>query len=267
MLKAAPVPFLLAALLFLAVAVPQSAHAISQYTNITEVDYVANNPLPHRRQAPWTVFHPNPIHGFASSQGVSALAGDGSGLAVHAQADLVPGATQTRSTAIAAIEFEIVDPSTATAAPVDVSFLGKYLVGLYGEVKAWMWRGIADHRGSAGNPVELLFFAGPSTNPDVGIWSVERTLMTRQIYTLELVAVASAYDGFNLSSNAFIDPVISFDGGPGVEMEIQFSPSSTLANPEFVDVPEPRLPVLAAGAVLAWLGVHRGGRRRGRATR
>ena len=227
-----------------------TAYATSVYTHITETDSYTNQPF-HLSGTPLTVNHPNPIHGFASTQGVSALTGNGAGLAAHARVDLVPGANVTRSTAIAAIEFEIVDPSTATQAPIGVSLLGQYLTGVFGKVRVHLWRGIANHRGSSGNAPQLLFFAGPSMDSDVGLWSVDLNLNTRQLYTLELEATAEAFNGFNSSSVAFIDPVFSFSAGAPSGIQLNFQPESLLDNPAFVPspVPEPAASALVALSV------------------
>lgn len=238
------------------------ARATSVFRNVVETDTFTNEPF-DTRQAPWTLFHPNPIHGFATSQGVSALFGDGSGLAVHARADLVPEASFTKSTATAAIEFTIVDPTAHTQVPVDVSFVGEYLTGVFGAVRVHLWRGAADCRfcGITNDSLERLFFAGNVADPDVGVWSVERTLLTRERYALELTAEAGAFSGFNASSVAFIDPVISFDAGPGVELEIEFDEAATLVNPDFIAVPEPTPLVLGGSLALACLGARAGQRR------
>jgi len=254
------------ACLLLLAATAAPAHATSVFRNTVEADGYTNDPFHQRSDSPtliqpftfsndpWTVFHPDPLHGFASSQGVSALTGDGSGLAVHARADLAPGAGFTRSKAVAAIEFEIVDPSTATQVPVDVSFIGNYLTAGFGSVQAFLWRGLANTRGTSGNAPQLIFSVG-GTAGDAGIWNVERSLLTRQTYTLELNAIAGVFDGFNTSAVAFLDPVIHVDLGPGVDAVIRFDSAATLQNSAFIaPVPEPTPLLYGAGLAFVWSG-------------
>ncbi|HNP16118.1 MAG TPA: hypothetical protein PKI99_06630, partial [Terrimesophilobacter sp.] len=240
---------------------PAPAGAISTFINfvssVTTTDAYTNDPFnqspqnttvvpshPYRND-PWTQFHPDPSHGFASSQGASALVGDGSGFAVHSEAILVPGDRSTRSQAIAAIEFEIVDPSTAFSAPVEVSFLGDYATGAGGFVSARLWQGAANVDGGG----SFLFFANALES---GAWSATQTLMTRQRYALRLEATASTLENAILASYAFIDPVISFDLGP--DAVIQFDSSSTLQNPGYIPfaLPEPAPRTLLGGMALAW---------------
>ncbi len=216
------------------------AKALDYSTLYTNVPY-NNGP------APWTASHPDPSNGFASSQGVSALEYDGSGLAAHAYAVLVPGAYTTQSIARAIVEFQLTTADYSYV-PVDVTLVGDYYKGVFGKVSATLWKGFS---GGPFTDFTTLFTLGPSPDPSIGLWDATLTLQTWTTYSLELYASAAAVDGFNLFSRAFIDPVISFDSGPGVEIE--FEAAATGFNGAFE--PLPALVPLPAGLPLLLTGL------------
>lgn len=205
-------------------------------------------------RVPHTTFHPNPINGYASIQGVDVGPKNGAGLTVNAAAELALGATVTQSKSTAYIEFTIDSPAV-NFDPIDVMIRGSYGFTSGSQVSASLWRGFRNCEACSGNVRETLLrpLAG---DPMFGIWGDTVSIVPYTKYTMKLEATAFAFDlanpGFMPSGRAYVDPVMTLSTGE--PLAINFDAGTLTQNPNFVPpdvIPEPSTWALAACGVPA----------------